>query len=92
MTLQRPLLFCATLVTLLFSAASLYADCDECKDLCRLVDEYAQTEKNLATLANQRSREHARNVIDLLFHPENLTKHAGHGLREGFEDAGPVRE
>jgi len=55
-------------------------------------EDEAQTEKNLATLANQRSREHARNVIDLLFHPENLTKHAGHGLREGFEDAGPVRE
>lgn len=55
-------------------------------------EDEAQTEKDLATLANQRSREHARNVIDLLFHPENLTKHAGHGLREGFEDAGPVRE
>jgi riboflavin synthase len=44
-----------------------------------------------ARLSDQRSREHARNVIDLLFHPENLTKHAGCGLREGFEDAGPVR-
>jgi riboflavin synthase len=45
----------------------------------------------LAWLAEQRSREHARNVIDLLFHPENLTKQAGKGLRQGYKDAGPVR-
>lgn len=48
-------------------------------------------EHELAVLAENRTREHARNVIDLLFHPENLTKHAGHGLREGFKDAGPVK-
>jgi len=47
--------------------------------------------KELTRLADQRAREHARNVIDLVFHPENLTKHVGCGLREGFEDAGPVR-
>ncbi len=51
----------------------------------------AQTNKDLAILADRRTREHARNVIALLFHPENLTKHAGHGLREGFEDAGPIQ-
>jgi riboflavin synthase len=54
-------------------------------------EDEAQTSKELAWLANQRTREHARNVIDLLYHPENLTKHAGHGHREGFEDAGPVQ-
>lgn len=54
-------------------------------------EDEAQTGKELAWLADRRAREHARNVIDLLFHPENLTKHAGQGLREGFEDAGPVR-
>jgi riboflavin synthase len=54
-------------------------------------EDEAQTNKELAWLANERTREHARNVIDLLFHPENLTKHAGRGLREGFEDAGPVQ-
>jgi riboflavin synthase len=47
--------------------------------------------KELAWLANQRTREHARNVIELLFHPENLTKKAGQGLRQGFEDVGPVQ-
>jgi len=47
--------------------------------------------KELAWLADRRTREHARNVIDLLFHPENLTKKRGQGLRQGFEDVGPVR-
>lgn len=54
-------------------------------------EDEAQDDKELAWLAEKRTREHARNVINLLFHPENLTKHAGHGQREGFEDAGPVR-
>jgi riboflavin synthase len=53
-------------------------------------EDEAQNDKELTRLANQRAREHARNVINLLFHPENLTKYAGHGLREGFEDAGPL--
>ena len=47
--------------------------------------------KELAWLAERRAREHALNIIDLLFHPQNLTKKAGKGLREGFEDAGPIR-
>ena len=44
-------------------------------------------EKELAGLADRRTREHALNALDLLFKPENLTKNAGKGLREGFEDA-----
>lgn len=54
-------------------------------------EDEATTAAELAWLADQRTCEHARNVIDLLFHPENLTKHAGQGLREGFKDAGPVK-
>jgi riboflavin synthase len=54
-------------------------------------EDEAEQLKELAWLAEQRSREHARNVIDLLFHPENLTKQAGKGLRQGYKDAGPVR-
>jgi riboflavin synthase len=54
-------------------------------------EDEARSTPELSWLADQRTREHARNVIDLLFHPEHLTKHAGHGLREGFEDAGPVK-
>ncbi len=47
-------------------------------------------EKELAWLADRRAREHALNALDLLFKPENLTKNAGKGLREGFEDAGSL--
>lgn len=47
--------------------------------------------KELAWLAERRAREHALNVIGLLFNPQNLVKKAGKGLREGFEDAGPIR-
>ena len=51
----------------------------------------AGDEKELAWLSDRRAREHALNVINLLFHPESLAKQAGKGLREGFEDAGSVR-
>jgi riboflavin synthase len=51
----------------------------------------ATNEKELETLATNRAREHARNVLALLYNPQSLTKHAGHGLREGFEDVGPAR-
>lgn len=54
-------------------------------------EDEAQDEKELAWLAERRAREHAINVLDLLFKPENLVKQAGKGLREGFEDAGTLR-
>ncbi|MFW6120482.1 MAG: riboflavin synthase [Petrotogales bacterium] len=54
-------------------------------------EDEAKDEKELAWLADQRAKEHALNAIMLLFHPKNLIKQAGKGLREGFEDAGPVR-
>ena len=54
-------------------------------------EDEGKDEKELAWLANQRAREHALNVLDLLFHPDNLLKQAGKGLREGFEDAGSLR-
>ncbi len=47
--------------------------------------------KELAELADRRAREHARNVYRLLFKPEELTKLAGTGQREGAPDAGPLR-
>jgi riboflavin synthase len=52
----------------------------------------ASTEKELVLLTNKRVREHALNVIDLLFKPDSLTKNAGKGLRQGFEDAGSLKE
>ena len=54
-------------------------------------EDEGKDEKELAWLAEKRAREHAINVIDLLFNPKKLIKQAGKGLREGFEDAGPLR-
>jgi riboflavin synthase len=53
------------------------------------IDE-AKDEKELAFLADSRTREHAINVYDLLFRPERLRRNAGTGQRQGFADAGPV--
>ena len=55
-------------------------------------EDEAIDEKELAWLADQRTREHAINVINLLFHPEKLIREAGKGLRQGFEDAGSIKE
>lgn len=55
-------------------------------------EDEAEDEKELRWLAERRTREHALNVINLLFKPENLTRQAGKGLREGFEDVGSIEE
>lgn len=54
-------------------------------------EDEAKNLKELAFLARERAREHAENVYYMLFDPEHLTKMAGKGLRQGFEDAGAVR-
>jgi len=54
-------------------------------------EDEAKDEKELIRLADKRTREHALNVLNLLFKPENFVKKAGMGLREGFEDAGPLK-
>lgn len=51
-----------------------------------------QDAKTLAWLAERRAREHARNAYHLLFKPEELVRNAGKGLRQGYEDEGPLRE
>ena len=53
-------------------------------------EDEAKDEKELAWLADRRTREHAENVFDLLFRPERLRRRAGKGERQGFEDAGPL--
>jgi len=53
-------------------------------------EDEAKDEKQLKWLADRRAREHALNVISLLFNPEELMKKAGTGQRQGFEDAGPL--
>jgi len=53
-------------------------------------EDEAKDEKQLAWLAERRSRKHAVNAYDLLFRPERLLKNAGKGLRQGFEDVGRI--
>ena len=48
--------------------------------------------RQLAWLAEQRTREHAVNAVKLLAAPRALAKEAGTGQRQGFPDAGPARE
>jgi riboflavin synthase len=54
-------------------------------------EDEAEDDRELAWLAEQRTREHAVNSLQLLFHPRELEKLAGTGQRQGFEDAGPAR-
>lgn len=54
-------------------------------------EDEAKNEKELKWLAERRAREHALNVIALLFNPEKLKKMAGTGQRQGFEDVGPLK-
>ncbi len=51
----------------------------------------AKDEAELVWLAEQRTREHAVNVIKLVLYPEELVKDAGTGQRQGFPDIGPAR-
>jgi riboflavin synthase len=44
----------------------------------------------LATVFENRSRSHARNAYWMLFEPEQLSRRAGQGVRQGFADAGPL--
>ena len=54
-------------------------------------EDEAKDDKELAWLAEQRSREHAENAVKLILRPDALVKEAGTGQRQGFEDAGPAR-
>jgi riboflavin synthase len=44
----------------------------------------------LSKLFENRSRLHARNAYWMLFEPEQLRRRAGQGVRQGFDDAGPL--
>jgi riboflavin synthase len=52
-------------------------------------DEESQP-KDLKLLAENRAREHAQNLVKMLFKPDKLHKEAGMGMREGKPDAGPL--
>lgn len=55
-------------------------------------EDEAKNDKELAFLADRRSREHAVNCYNMIFNPAVLIKNAGKGLRQGFEDAGALKE
>ena len=55
-------------------------------------EEEASTPGELAWLMDRRAREHAVNAYYLVFDRSRLTEKAGKGLRQGYEDAGPVEE
>ena len=46
--------------------------------------------KDLKWLAESRARDHARNLVKMMFKPDAMLKEAGKGMREGREDVGPV--
>ncbi|MDD1715846.1 MAG: riboflavin synthase [Methanolinea sp.] len=54
-------------------------------------EDEAKDDRELAWLAEQRTREHAVNAVKLILHPRDLEREAGSGLRQGFPDAGPAR-
>jgi riboflavin synthase len=54
-------------------------------------EDEAADEREMAWLAEQRTREHAVNAVRLVLHPGDLTREAGTGQRQGFSDAGPAR-
>ncbi|WP_174591105.1 riboflavin synthase [Methanocella conradii] len=54
-------------------------------------EDEAPDERELAALMDRRAREHALNVVKLLFKPKMLEKEAGTGQRQGYEDVGPAR-
>ena len=54
-------------------------------------EDEAKDGKELAWLAEQRTREHAVNTIKLILRPRDLENEASTGQRQGFEDAGPAR-
>ncbi|MFW6013901.1 MAG: riboflavin synthase [Nanoarchaeota archaeon] len=47
-------------------------------------------EKTVLKVAKERSYKHALNAINLIKKPEKLSKSAGKGIRQGFENEGPI--
>jgi riboflavin synthase len=50
------------------------------------------TDKELIDIAVNRSREHAKNAVSMIFYPDDMIKRAGTGRRQGKEDAGPLTD
>jgi riboflavin synthase len=54
-------------------------------------EDEATDPKVLASVFENRSRKHARNAYWMIFEPEQLRRRAGQGIRQGFDDAGPLQ-
>jgi riboflavin synthase len=44
----------------------------------------------LAAVCKDRARKHALNAYWMLYEPDQLVRKAGRGVRQGYEDAGPI--
>ncbi len=53
-------------------------------------EDEAGDEESLLSIAIDRAEKHAYNLYLLLTNPEELSKYAGKGLRQGYPDAGPI--
>jgi len=53
-------------------------------------EEEAKDDRELAGIATNRARKHARNAVDLIMNPDKLRRSAATGRRQGREDVGPV--
>ncbi len=54
-------------------------------------EDEADKTQELLQMVEDRTRKHALNALRLLFNPEELTRMAGTGRRQGAADAGPLR-
>jgi riboflavin synthase len=54
-------------------------------------EDEASDDRELAWLAEMRTREHAVNAVRMVLRPGDLVREAGTGQRQGFPDAGPAR-
>lgn len=75
------------------SLGLLFAGVLEAKPIveCFVFEGEAADDRELETLARRRAEEHALNAYALLFRPQDLSRRAGTGLRQGFPDVGPAR-
>ncbi len=53
-------------------------------------EDEAEEESELYRIAVDRARKHAENLYLLLRNPDELTRRAGTGRRQGYPDAGPI--
>ncbi|MFX1339344.1 MAG: riboflavin synthase [Promethearchaeota archaeon] len=58
---------------------------------CFVHEDEANTPDELIKVCDNRVREHAQNILKLLFEKDWLEKNAGMGLRQGYPDVGPIK-